>query len=90
MVLILALLTPGIVSADYIKWVDFNVSYEALDKALSLDIRSQEVDQPVSWIVLLAMAACRQGNGSVGQSGVQGLSDRQKPPGAIGRFEQIL
>lgn len=61
MVLILALLTPGIVSADYIKWVDFNVSYEALDKALSLDIRSQEVDQPVSWIVLLAMAACRTG-----------------------------
>ncbi len=46
---------------DYIKWVDFNVSYEAMDKALALDIRSQEQDMPVSWIDLLALAACRTG-----------------------------
>ena len=48
-------------SGDYIKWVDFNVSYEAMDKALALDIRSQEQDMPVSWIDLLALAACRTG-----------------------------
>ena len=60
MILILALLVGPVHGAeDYIKWVDFNVSYEAMDKALALDIRSQEQDMPVSWIDLLALAACR-------------------------------
>lgn len=60
--LVLALLMPQARGADdYIKWVDFNVSYEAMDKALALDIRSQEQDMPVSWITLLALAACRTG-----------------------------
>lgn len=62
MILILALLVGPVYGAeDYIKWVDFNVSYEAMDKALALDIRSQEQDMPVSWIDLLALAACRTG-----------------------------
>ena len=35
MILILALLVGPVHGAeDYIKWVDFNVSYEAMDKAL--------------------------------------------------------
>ena len=61
LLLVLALVLPGAGAADYIKWVDFHVSYEALDQALSLDIRSQEEDMPVSWITLLALAACRTG-----------------------------
>ena len=59
--LVVALLTPSVAGASYIKWVDFNVSYEAMDKALALDIRSQEEDRPVSWITLLALGACRTG-----------------------------
>ncbi len=68
LLLVLALVLPGAGAADYIKWVDFHVSYEALDKALSLDIRSQEEDMPVSWITLLALAACRTGGRVTGPS----------------------
>ena len=46
---------------DYIRWVDFRVSYEAMEKALTLDIRSQEEELPTGWIKLLALAACRTG-----------------------------
>ncbi len=60
--LTLALLVPPVrAEGDYIKWVDFNVSYEAMDRALHLDITSQEQDRPVSWIDLLALGACRTG-----------------------------
>ena len=38
--LILALLAvPASGAEDYIKWVDFNVSYEAMDKALALPLK---------------------------------------------------
>lgn len=61
--LALSLLLPPVraEAADYIKWVDFDVSYEAMDKALSLDIASRDSEQPVSWIDILAVAAARQG-----------------------------
>lgn len=60
--LTLSLLVPPVwAQEDYIKWVDFNVSYEAMDRALRLDITSQEQDRPVSWIDLLALGACRTG-----------------------------
>ncbi len=52
---------PAGAKEDYIRWVDFRVSYEAMDKALALDIRSQEQEMPTSWIQLLALAACRTG-----------------------------
>ena len=64
-------LAPQAQAQDYIRWVDFGVSYEALDKALTLDIRAQEQDMPVSWIRLLAIAACRTG-GKVTAASVDG------------------
>lgn len=74
--LILALLAvPASGAEDYIKWVDFNVSYEAMDKALALDIRSQEQDIPVSWIDLLALAACRTGGNVTAKSVEQAHAD---------------
>ena len=77
-ILILALLVVPVHGAeDYIKWVDFNVSYEAMDKALSLDIRSQEQDMPVSWIDLLALAACRTGGKVTAKSVEQAYQDLQ-------------
>ena len=42
---------------DYIKWVDFDVGYAALQHALDLDIASRDSERPVSWIDLLALAA---------------------------------
>ncbi|MEA4965529.1 MAG: M23 family metallopeptidase [Oscillospiraceae bacterium] len=44
-----------------IKWVDFDASYEAMNRALDLDIQSQGEDNPQSWIKLLALAAARHG-----------------------------
>lgn len=39
----------------YIKWVDFNVSYEALSRAYEYDISSYGEKQILDWIDLLAV-----------------------------------
>lgn len=89
-ILILALLVVPVHGAeDYIKWVDFNVSYEAMDKALSLDIRSQEQDMPVSWIDLLALAACRTGGKVTAKSveqAYQNLQSGKSPQELLGEL----
>lgn len=50
-------------SADgnYIKWVDFTISYEALCKAYEWDITTHETKRPLNWIELLAYAAAKTG-----------------------------
>ncbi len=47
---------------DFIKWVDFNVPCEAMKKAISLDIISQEREIKLRFIELLAVLAARNGN----------------------------
>ena len=94
MILILALLVGPVHGAeDYIKWVDFNVSYEAMDKALALDIRSQEQDMPVSWIDSAGFGCLPdrgEGDGKTCGTGLSGFADRSEPSGAFGRAVQIL
>lgn len=46
---------------DFIKWVDFGVSYEALDKALKADMKSIESEVKLDWIQILAYLASRYG-----------------------------
>ncbi len=46
---------------DYIQWVDFNVTYEALDKAMQLDIASQQEEIKLDWIELLAYVTAKNG-----------------------------
>lgn len=48
---------------SYIKWVDFNATYEVLDKTSKLDINSHNNDEPVkyNWIELLSYLACKYG-----------------------------
>lgn len=46
---------------DYIKWVDFTVSYEALCKAYDWDVDTHGTEHEVNWIELLACAAARTG-----------------------------
>ncbi len=46
---------------DYIKWVDFTVSYEALCKAYEWDVDTHDTEHPIGWIELLAYAAARTG-----------------------------
>ena len=48
-------------SGEFIKWVDFNASKEAMKKACLLDINSYESDVHLDWVTLLAYAAMRGG-----------------------------
>lgn len=45
----------------FIKWVDFGICYEALDKALKADIKSIDSEVKLDWIELLAYLASRYG-----------------------------
>lgn len=53
------------VSADeeksFIKWVDYRVSYEAMDKALKADINSIDEEVKLDWVELLAYLGTRYG-----------------------------
>lgn len=46
---------------DYIKWVDFNVTYEALCEAYQIDVDTYEEENHVNWIELLAYTAAKNG-----------------------------
>lgn len=50
-----------VLAGDYIKWVDFTVSYEALCAACQWDIQTHGTEYPISWIELLAYTAARTG-----------------------------
>lgn len=51
----------GETEEDFIKWVDFNVSYEALCAAYEYDIETYGQEVHVEWIPLLAYTAVRTG-----------------------------
>ncbi len=46
---------------QYIKWVDFNVTSEAMQDALLVDIESYGTDTHISWIELLAYLGAKYG-----------------------------
>lgn len=48
---------------SYIKWVDFNATYDALDKTSKLDINSHTNNDTIqyNWIQLLSYLACKYG-----------------------------
>ena len=58
--MILALVTVP-ARAETIKWVDFDVPHESLQYAMEADIASFDKEQHLSWIDILALAACRTG-----------------------------
>lgn len=47
---------------EYIKWVDFNATYEAMQVAFTYDVESYEQELHFNWIELLSYAACKNGN----------------------------
>lgn len=61
-------------SGDYIKWVDFTVPAEAMDKAYQYDIDTYEEEIHVNWIELLAYAAARQG-GDFGKTALKNIDE---------------
>ena len=66
--LMISLTVPA--HAETIRWVDFDVPYESLKYAMEQDISSFEREQHISWIDILALAACRTG-GKCGLSSVK-------------------
>ena len=46
---------------DYIKWVDFNVTKEAMQDAYDYDIKTYGQEIHLDWIALLACHACKNG-----------------------------
>lgn len=55
---------------DYIKWVDFTVSYEALCKAYQWDVDTHGSEHEICWVELLAYTAARTG-GSFGNDALK-------------------
>ena len=68
LILVFVLAIP--VGAAPVKWVDFDVPYEALKYAMEQDITTAQKEQHISWIDILALAACRTG-GKCGLSSVK-------------------
>ncbi len=46
---------------DYIKWVDFSISYEALCSAYDWDVETHGTEHAIDWIELLAYTAAKTG-----------------------------
>ena len=75
-VLIPVLVLP--VQGETIRWVDFDVAYASMKYALDQDILTSQQEKHISWIDILALAACRTG-GKCGLSSVkQAVSDLKK------------
>ena len=76
------------VKADTVRWVDFDVPYESLKYAMDRDIASFDEEKHISWIEVLALAACRTGGkcplDAVKQA-VKDLSGDKSPRELLGR-----
>ena len=79
------------VRADTIRWVDFGVPYESLKYAMEQDIATFEEEKHISWIDILALAACRTG-GKCGltsvKKAVQELKQDRSPEELLGGLYQ--
>lgn len=46
---------------DYIKWIDFNVTKEAMQDAYNYDVETHDQKLHLNWIALLSYQACKNG-----------------------------
>lgn len=85
--LLLLMLMVQPAGAEPIKWVSFDVPYEALKYAMEQDIMSFETEQHIGWIEALSIAACRTG-GKCGTASVKkavsDLKSGRSPEEALG------
>ena len=61
LIVLLVLMMAKPIHAEPIRWVDFCVPYESLKYAMDTDIATFEKEKHISWIDILALAACRTG-----------------------------
>ena len=71
---------------DYIKWVDFTVSYEALCKAYEWDVETHGTEHEVHWVELLAYTAAKTG----GEFGKDALKTMEKAAVKISEGESTI
>ncbi len=46
---------------DFIKWVDFDVTSEAMNDAYQYDLKAHDTDTPIDWVCLLALLGAQYG-----------------------------
>ena len=71
---------------DYIKWVDFTVSYEALCSAYEWDVKTHGTEHEICWVELLAYTAAKTG----GQFDKNALKIMEKAAKALAEGEKTL
>lgn len=74
------------VEGDYIKWVDFTVSYEALCKAYEWDVQTHGTNHEICWVDLLAYTAAKTG----GEFGKGALKTMEKAAKAVSEGEKTF
>ncbi len=74
------------VEDDYIKWVDFTISYEALCKAYQWDVDTHGSEHEICWVDLLAYTAARTG----GNFGKDDLKVMDKAAKALSEGEESI
>ncbi|MDQ5983811.1 MAG: hypothetical protein RUMPE_00840 [Eubacteriales bacterium SKADARSKE-1] len=57
----LTIMNEGENKESYIKYAEFNVPYEALEKAMNIDISSHEKEIKINWIDILSYLAAKYG-----------------------------
>lgn len=71
---------------DYIKWVDFTVSYEALCQAYDWDVKTHGSEHEIDWVELLAYTAARTG----GEFGKDALKTMEKAAEKLSEGESTM
>lgn len=77
------------VEADTIQWVDFDVSCEAMQAALDADMATLDQEKHISWIDILALAACRTGGRvtvNAAKKAAQDLKGERSPEELLGNL----
>ncbi len=74
------------VADDYIKWVDFTVSYEALCSAYEWDVKTHGTEHEVHWVELLAYTAAKTG----GEFDKNALKIMEKAAKALSEGEKTI
>ena len=86
LLLALLMLIAVPVHAQTIRWVDFSVPYESLKYAMQVDIETAEQDKHISWVDILAVAACRTG----GKCGIKAVKKAVEELKADRTAQEIL
>lgn len=85
--IVLMSLLPLTASAEPIRWVDLQIPTESMQYAMERDIASFDQEKHISWINILALAACRTG-GKCGltsvKKAVQDLQSDRDPEEILG------